>query len=654
MRSSKELAFRLKQEIRNYWMLLRSPVPSAAPAASVSFLPDSAEVAAAVRGTPYAETIVGLADQILDHRFPILGLEIETGPEIRWRRDYLNGSESEMQYFRRIPYLDFSHVGDHKVIWELNRHQHLILLGQAYRLTGVAHYAGEISRQLESWIEVNPFEKGINWASALEVAIRSLSWIWVLHLASDELGDALRARVVTELYRHGLYIANNLSHYFSPNTHLLGEAVALHALGLLFREVPQAETWESLGAQVVSEQMERQIRPDGSHFEQSSYYHLYALDMLLFHAIVSKPSAAHLAVLTRMAEYLDALAGPGETLPLLGDDDGGRFFHPYGPRTSFQIATLATCGVFLNRPGWIRKKENLYEHAVWWLGPRVLERLEALPEPRWESRLFPDAGIGVMTSRDYSCIMDAGSFGPYRSGHSHSDTLSVTARSKERELLIDAGTFTYVSDAAWRNFFRGTAAHNAIRMRGYDQAEAAGPFAWRNPPRVAIRQWISDSTADYLDANCCYRHCQHRRQTLFLKSGVLFILDQVECRGDDGRPWLAEQFWHPGAPVDRESRECFRINTTSMLVLDCSDEAPELIEGGDFGWKSRVFGVKQATTAIVRRRSAQGMLRFGAAVIFAAPPVPCMLTLACVKDEVELSLSGGLNESVVFHSLGRR
>ena len=141
--------------------------------------------------------------------------------------------------------MDFS-----PVIWELNRHQHLILLGraykltgeahQAYKLTGEAHYASEISRQLESWMEANPFQEGINWTSALEVSIRALSWIWVLHLAGDELGDALRTRVGTELYRHGLYIANNLSYYFSPNTHLLGEAVALHALGLLFRD----ETWE--------------------------------------------------------------------------------------------------------------------------------------------------------------------------------------------------------------------------------------------------------------------------------------------------------------------------------------------------------------------------------------------------------------------------
>jgi hypothetical protein len=63
----------------------------------------------------------------------------------------------------------------------------------------------------------------------------------------------------------------------------------------------------------------------------------------------------------------------------------------------------------------------------------VFEGLDALPELRWDSGLFPNAGTAVMTSEDSSCIMDVGPFGAYRSGHGHSDTLSVVARSKESE-----------------------------------------------------------------------------------------------------------------------------------------------------------------------------------------------------------------------------
>ena len=67
--------------------------------------------------------------------------------------------------------------------------------------------------------------------------------------------EDFRGRFLTELYRHGLHLDANLSVYFSPNTHLLGEAVALHALGVLFPLFPGAHDWAKRGARIVAEQM---------------------------------------------------------------------------------------------------------------------------------------------------------------------------------------------------------------------------------------------------------------------------------------------------------------------------------------------------------------------------------------------------------------
>jgi hypothetical protein len=122
-----------------------------------------------------AQQIVDLADQIQRHRFPIFASIIDAGPDIHWRRDHLRGIETGLAYFRRIPYLDTACAGDHKVIWELNRHEHLIVLAQAYLFTGDRRHLDEIRAQLESWIAGNPFHRGTNWASALEVAFRALS-----------------------------------------------------------------------------------------------------------------------------------------------------------------------------------------------------------------------------------------------------------------------------------------------------------------------------------------------------------------------------------------------------------------------------------------------------------------------------------------------
>src|SRR5438552_1767240 len=263
MRSADEIRFRLRQEATNLRLFAFPPQ-----------LPGDVDVKALPFPTPvelkrsdFGRDCELIAERILQHRFPILGITIETGPEIQWRRDYVSGRETASVYFRRIPYLDAARAGDHKIIWELNRHHHLVLLAQAHILTGRSDFAEEIYRQIESWFDQNPLHRGINWSSALEVGFRALSWIWIHHLLADSFSETFRRRFLTALYPHGAHLAANLSSYFSPNTHLLGEAVALHAVGRLFR----IGDWERTGATVVRQELARQVREDGSHFEQSTY-----------------------------------------------------------------------------------------------------------------------------------------------------------------------------------------------------------------------------------------------------------------------------------------------------------------------------------------------------------------------------------------------
>jgi hypothetical protein len=640
-RSPSEIAFRLRQEARNLALLKRPPkLPESANPRAPFPAPDS--VVEALRGTAISEAIIGYADQIVLHRFPLLGIEVDTGPQIRWRRDYLNDKETGVEYFRRIPYLDASVAGDHKIIWELNRHQHLVLLAQAFRFTNRPEYLEEIEAQLDSWFEANPVQRGINWASALEVAFRALSWMWVDHLAGKDLDPARRKRLMEALYWHGFHLEANLSVYFSPNTHLLGEAVALHALGLMFRGIGPAGTWQREGAKIVAEEMQRQVRADGSHFEQSSYYHVYALDMFLFHATLAEPDEGYRRGLEKMAVYLEALVGPARLLPFIGDDDGGRFFHPYGRRDHFARATLAACGQFLKRPDWIGGEEELYETAAWWLGTGSYPN--RIDKPSSSAR-FADSGTVVMSDRAAHCIIDAGPFGPFRGGHSHADTLSIVAGVNGQDLLIDPGTYSYSGDSPWRNRFRGTAAHNTVRIGGLDQAEPGGPFGWQTPPEVEVLEWRSDPVADYLDAECRYRGFRHRRRIFFRKPDLLFIVDDIEGGRID-----AEQFWHPGGSVEPGPEGCFRIGAAGMLML-CGG-TPELSRGEEFGWRSPAYGEKEAAPLIVSRLKGEESVRFAAALSFSAPVGGGRLVARNSGDEVKLSVSGPWNLVVTFPKEG--
>jgi len=544
MRSIGELTFRLRQETTNLRLLASPPVFKGEFPSKLK-LPDPAPIVAALRNSEFAHEITALAEQVLAHRFPLLGITIETGPEIHWRRDYVHGKESGIAYFRRIPYLNFSVVGDHKIIWELNRHQHLVVLAQAFLFTERHEFLDEIFHQLESWFQQNPFACGINWASALEVAFRTLSWIWVYHLVACEMPDALRRRLVNGLYRNGWYLVANLSIYFSPNTHLLGEAVALYALGSLFESFPESDAWRKRGSEIVQDQLRFQVQADGSHFEQSTYYHIYALDLFLFYYLLSGQPAQMQPFLLRMADYLHYLLGPAGKISFFGDDDGGRVFHPYGPRDQFGRATLTTCGLLFNRPEWIGG--GLAEQAAWWIGASALQHQGARYTPPSGSRLFDPSGAAFLQSGVLWVQADAGSFGYGGAGHSHSDSLSIAVWLDGVPVFIDPGTYTYVADPEERAWFRGSAAHNTVRIDRRDQAFGAGPFRWKSKPLVQVEEWDPNAVRPKLKAVCRYDGFTHYR-TVILEPSRLIVIDDIE--GPPGEH-VCEQIWQLGPAASK-------------------------------------------------------------------------------------------------------
>src|SRR5690348_2641982 len=103
MRSIAELKFRAAQEAANVRLLLLPPRFTDEVPLRLA-LPDPEPVAEALRDSAYRAFVEAIAENILAHRFPLFGITLETGAEIRWRRDYRHQKESGIEFFRRIPY----------------------------------------------------------------------------------------------------------------------------------------------------------------------------------------------------------------------------------------------------------------------------------------------------------------------------------------------------------------------------------------------------------------------------------------------------------------------------------------------------------------------------------------------------------------------
>jgi hypothetical protein len=607
-----------------------------------------------------AQQIVSRAGRILDRRFDLLGYtDLDFGRDIDWSLDPVHGRRAPSKPWPAIDFLNFEAVGDHKVIWELNRHQFLVTLAKAYRITGEERFAAGLKELWYDWRAGNPYPVGVNWASALEVAFRALSWLWVDFLLEETPAGsaAFRRDLTCEIARAAWYIQRYLSTYFSPNTHLLGEGAALFLIGVRYPGLPGAAEWRRTGWEIVLNESVRQVRDDGLHFEQSIYYHVYALDFFLHARImagrngVAVPEALD-RVIEKMLSALAALTQAGAA-PRFGDDDGGRLFDPSRNRPEHMRDPLST-GAALYRDAALKAAApGFHEEALWLLGPEGEAVFDAIPAiaPPVRSVALPAAGIYSMASSGPppgQLFIDAGELGALAAGHGHADALSVQLAAGGRLWLADPGTFAYVAPGPEREYFRGTPAHNTLTVDGLHQAEPMGPFAWGPRPRVEVRQWTDGEDSGLFEASHSgYERLPepvtHRRWVLGFGPGLWLVRDVAAGCGAHA----LDIYWHFGPGLQVEARR-------SVVLARGGAEALALVPVEDAGWEraietgeySPAYGVR--VSAPVVRWSARTTLpaEFALVIAFGSPDVEARLRRTTSPDAIAYEYTSDLERRV--------
>src|SRR5690348_8745128 len=398
-------------------------------------------------------------------------------------------------------------------------------------------------------MQANPPGIGINWASSLEVSYRMISWCWALHLfhGSAALTPELHADMSGWVRTHAAHVEKYLSHYFSPNTHLTGEALGLFYAGVLFPELPRAHRWRKTGMRVLLEQLPRQVLPDGVYFEQATCYQRYTAEIYLHFLILAGHNGIDVppACAERLCMLLDsllALCRPDGTLPQIGDADGGRLLPLLHRRADDCRDVFAVAAVLFRRADYAWAARGRAPEVAWIFGSAGCEAFAALgpvPPAQPPSRLFPDGGWLVMRGGwklfAHQLLFDVGPLGCRMSGgHGHADLLSIQCNPFGQELLVDPGTYCYTSHANWRDHFRSSAAHNTVVVDRQSQAVPAGPFSWRKQrPSARLMQWRSTPAFDYADAaHDAYRRLRdpvtHRRRVMFVKPHYWVVVDDLE------------------------------------------------------------------------------------------------------------------------------
>ena len=495
--------------------------------------------------------------QILDGRIFTLNTPIE---EIRSFEDQCRG-----QFFNDVR---INSRVDIRAVWEPARLQHLMVLMAYTKAWPDCEDAGEIygfvKSSLLTWVRDNPFASGPHYMSAMECGLRIPVFLYALkHL--ENLSAEERNLLLRVIHDHARLIFMRLSLYSSLGNHTVCECVGLVMAGALFGHKKEGEKWLKVGITLLEQEARHQILDDGGPAERSINYHRFVLDLywvaLFFLEINEIHDCRNLKQRTRNGEAFLSLLADGEgVLPDMGDNDGG-----------FALA-----------PG-VEPPKN---------------RVEI---PTNSVTTFNDFGATVIRTKSVVCLFNHGTLGMaplYNHGHAHA--LSVLLNVQGFPFLIDPGTYRYNGASQWRQYFKGTRAHNTVCIDGQDQAVQATGFVWTRPYDADLIQRRDDGEHLFLEGmHTGYARVKspvvHKRQAHCSGGDFIRITDYFEGKGR--HRFELNYHFHPDVELE-QSQDEWRASSQGRTIsvrLE-SGKKFEMVKGQVepvFGWFSPAYGVKR-------------------------------------------------------------
>lgn len=511
-----------------------------------------------------------------------------------------------------IDYREARGRGDIKFVWELNRLQFLPLLACGVALRDDARALAAIETAIESWMAANPPFRGVAWNSGIELAIRAVSLNLCASLCADRLSPSSIGRLRATLAAHLYWLRRYPSRFSSANNHLIYEALGVF---VICRAMPGADPDGSIAAdarEVLDREAALQFYSDGMSAEQCVSYGAFAAEALLLAALIQKHSGERAASppddrLAAFADCIDWLCDAKGRTPAIGDDDNGCAIASFAEEGTTYATSVARCAAaLLGRPSAAPPpvRPTLRE-ALFCPAPR------AAPPPAGV-KTFAHGGYTIVRERRRGrhllFVLDHGPLG-YLSiaAHGHADALAIFLALDDQPLLMDAGAYLYHSGGAWRDWFRGTRAHNTLTLGGEDQSRISGPFNWSHKAQA----WLESASVDEnwrltarQDGYAGRFKVIHERVAFALADGVA-IEDRLLPAGSPEWAEAVFQFapvvslsgegLERSIAIDDETvgRICFSL--PGSVTLRCGEPC---LAGG---WVSESFGRKTAAPQLVWR-----------------------------------------------------
>ncbi len=382
------------------------------------------------------------ANSFAHNCFDILGSREQCLITMPWHSDFrlrYQNPDADYLFDKRMFYKDIiiqsglteRLTKDIKVPWELSRFQHLFVMGAAYEKGNDPVYARSFVKQINDFLDENPFLLGPNWVCPMDVGIRALNWVWAFHFfkKSEDISLNFWERYICSLYDHMYYLEHNWEVFGVTSNHYLSDLIGYFYVTWFFKDLKGVEKKHEWCFKELLKEFEKQVFEEGADYEGSTKYHCLVTEIFYNFYLLSQESGfiipeSTLKKLQRMFNFIDWLMYDNKSLVAIGDDDSGKILH-YGITPSL---------------------------------------VELMAQKRLDNQImFKKFGLSVYKTNDWHITLRHHAYTKEQpSGHFHNDIGSITVAYQGIPVIVDPGSYVYTPSAVWRNSFRSAQSHNSF------------------------------------------------------------------------------------------------------------------------------------------------------------------------------------------------
>lgn len=571
------------------------------------------------------------ADRVLRGEWPFFShcwKQVGFPPD--WHFNALDQTRTEEHvHWSRI---DVNAIHDVKFVWEPNRFAVSFLLVRAYGVQRDERYVEAFWSLVEDWAARNPPNRGANWASGQEAAIRVMAWCFGLYafLSSPASTPERVFTLARMIAKHGERIAGFIDYALSQrNNHGLSEAVGLFTIGVLFPQFGRAQEWMDIGRELIIRQLGEQIYEDGSYIQHSFNYQRLMLDVILW--------AFRLGELNDFRfppECYEQIEKSTQFMLRFCDPETGKMPN-YGGNDGSLVLPLTSCNYSDFRPTiqaayYLTHKQLCFGSGRW---NEMTERLfgseaSAAATTHSENQPGEQSEYMKLESRAGCCMLRAAR---YRDRPAQADQLHIDLWWRGENIACDAGTFLYNGREPWTNVLARTTVHNTVTIDGRDQMTRASRFLWVDWAQAESKSYSLENVGIAVEAS----HNGYRRMGVVHRRSVLCVADMDACvvvddlLGKGSRRarlhWLLPDYSFTSQSDQsvltlQTPAEAFRCHFFSAQQASRSVvRAGELIEGVSHdantelairGWRSLYYGNKEPALSFAIETNGKLPVRF--------------------------------------------